>query len=92
MRSPEDGVTELALTLSADTVVPLPEHLPEQLLSVYATCRDPVVPELPAAAGKRLVAVTSATGEVGETREFDLTACLHRLEMPTGGYAVLEPP
>jgi alpha-galactosidase len=74
----------------ADTVVPLPRHLPEQLLIVNAGFRDRVVLELPAAAGKRRLTVTTVTGERRAPLEIVLAEGIHTIPIPASGYAVME--
>lgn len=79
---------KLLAAVFADTVVPLPEKLPERLLIVNATFRERVILELPADAGKRRVIVTSVTGGIGAATEIDLKAGVNTIPVPAGGYAL----
>lgn len=72
----------------ANTVVPLPRELPEQLLIVNATDRDRVVLELQADDRPRTLRVTSVEGASGTPVKLALKKGLNAVDLPASGYAV----
>jgi alpha-galactosidase len=79
--------TKLLVGVFANTVVPLPREVPEQLLIVNATDRDRVVLELQADDRPRSVRITSAEGESRTPFEIALRKGVNVIDVSAGGYA-----
>lgn len=79
--------TKLLAGVFANTVVPLPRELPEQLLIVNATDRDRVVLELQADDRPRSVRITSAEGASRAPFEIALRTGVNAIDVSAGGYA-----
>jgi alpha-galactosidase len=79
--------TKLLVGIFANTVVPLPRDVPEQLLIVNATDSDRVVLELQADDRPRSVRITSAEGESRPPFEIALRTGVNVIDVSAGGYA-----
>lgn len=80
---------KLLVGVFANTVVPLPDELPDELVFVNATNLERIVMELPAPGGSRRLTVTSVTGVESPLRMIELKAGINVVEMPPAAYGVM---
>ncbi len=72
-----------------NVVVPLGAQVPGEIIIVNGTYSDQIVVECDSDVNARTMVVTSCTGEELSREEIVLKAGLHRLNIPSAGYAVI---